>query len=419
MKKKSTIILGSVVAVCALCLVLSQFIDWPINFNEADGDIAKSDKFSRKQDTEKLTNMEELLQADSAFKDGMVAAQVVMQARAIQFGSLADMSNEVAGNIPAFAEVLKDMNATNEVVTNVNNSLMESGDNLNAALDGKECPDLAQKTINASLAYTTLQKQNSLATRFIETTDKYLETNQGDDRLKFVRDQWLEYQQTTAALEGDKASAEALAKKGNLLKGEKVLGALALFSAVQQAAMMETAVVLEPMGATTELSAVLSKNNLNNIVSLARAAGVVEGKASVQDLQSQQQAMYFAQQISKQLESRIALKAKQSLANKGQETVLELNKVQQNLCMSQMNLCSNLTLGRAFNRAMGYTNKTVGQKAQVSLAHQMALAHQIGLAIQATAMGHKATIDLKADLASKADIGAKASVNQKVTVGSN
>ena len=171
----------------------------------ADGDIAKAAKFSRKQVSEKLTNMEELLQTDSAFRDDIVVAQVVMQTRALQFGTLVDMSNEVAGNIPAFAEVLKEMNASREMVDNVASSLAESAEKLNAALGGEECPDLAQSTINASLAYTTLQKQNNLANRFIETTDKYLETAQGDDKLKLVRDQWLDYQQMTAALEGDKA----------------------------------------------------------------------------------------------------------------------------------------------------------------------------------------------------------------------
>ena len=189
MKKKS-IILCSLVVICAIGLVTFFYIDWPVDFNNADGDIAKAAKFSRKQVSEKLTNMEELLQTDSAFRDDIVVAQVVMQTRALQFGTLVDMSNEVAGNIPAFAEVLKEMNANSEMVNNVANSLAESADNLNAALSGEECPDLAQSTINASLAYTTLQKQNNLANRFIETTDKYLETAQGDDKLKLVRDQW-------------------------------------------------------------------------------------------------------------------------------------------------------------------------------------------------------------------------------------
>ena len=239
MKKKS-IILCSLVVICAIGLVTSYYIEWPVDFNKADGDIAKAAKFSREQVSEKLTNMEELLQTDSAFRDDIVVAQVVMQTRAAQFGTLVDMSNEVAGNIPAFAEVLKEMNASREMVDNVASSLAESAEKLNAALGGEECPDLAQSTINASLAYTTLQKQNNLANRFIETTDKYLETAQGDDKLKLVRDQWLDYQQMTAALEGDKASAEALAKKGNLLSGEKALAAVANFGIAERIIVLQS-----------------------------------------------------------------------------------------------------------------------------------------------------------------------------------
>ena len=202
MKKKNVIILGSVIGICGLGLFSSLFVDWPVDFSSASGDIAKATRFSREQASEKLTNMEELIQNDSAFKNGVVASYVVMQTRAAQFASLVDMSNEVAGKIPAFAEVLKDMNEAREMVVNVETSLIQAGNDLNAALDGQERPDLAQNTINASLAYTTLQKQNKLANRFIETTDKYLETAQGDDRLKFVRDQWVDYQTMTAALEG-------------------------------------------------------------------------------------------------------------------------------------------------------------------------------------------------------------------------
>ena len=240
MKKKSIIILSSVIAICGLGWVSSHVIDWPVDLSDASGDIAKAAKFSREEVSKDLTNMEELLQTDSAFRDDIVVAQVVMQTRAAQFGTLVDMSNEVAGNIPAFAEVLKEMNASREMVDNVASSLAESAEKLNAALSGEECPDLAQSTINASLAYTTLQKQNNLANRFIETTDKYLETAQGDDKLKLVRDQWLDYQQMTAALEGDKASAEALAKKGNLLSGEKALAAIANFGIAERIIVLQS-----------------------------------------------------------------------------------------------------------------------------------------------------------------------------------
>ena len=279
MKKKSIIILCSVVAVCAIGLITSHFVDWSVNHDEADGDIGKAARFSREQVSEKLSNMEELLQTDSAFKDGIVAAQVVMQTRAAQFGTLADMSNEAAGNIPAFTEVLKEMNANRELVNNVANSLAESAANLNAALGGEECPDLAQSTINASLAYTTLQKQNNLATRFIETTDKYLETAQGDDKLKLVRDQWLEYQQMTAALEGDKASAEALAKKGNLLSGEQALAAVGKYGLAEQLVILQSCELAQNMNVETKLSNAISQQTLERICSVFRNAAEVTVKS--------------------------------------------------------------------------------------------------------------------------------------------
>ena len=275
MKKKSIIILCSVAAIFAIGLITSFFVDWPVDLNEADGDIAKAARFSREQASEKLTNMEELLQTDSAFKDGIVAAQVVMQTRAAQFGTLVDLSNEVAGNIPAFAEVLKEMNANREVVNNVTNSLVESADNLNAALGGEECPDLAQTTINASLAYTTLQKQNKLANRFIETTDKYLETAQGNDQLKFVRDQWLEYQQMTAALEGDKASAEALAKKGNLLSGEKALAAVSKCDLNAKMTVLQSCELALSMNTPTQLGSAINPETLGRVISAFRSAAEV------------------------------------------------------------------------------------------------------------------------------------------------
>ena len=241
MKKKNLfIVLGAVVAVLVLGGLSSMFVDWPVDIRNASGDIAKSSRFSRKQAALE-SNMEELLKSDPEFKNGMVAAYMVMQTRASQFGTLVEMSNEVAGEIPAFADVLKDMAEARTMVNNVCMSLMDAGNDLNAALNGEGRPELAQNTINASLAYTTLQKQNDLANRFIDTTDKYLESNEGSDRLKFVRDQWLDYQQMTAALEGDQASAAALAKKGNLLSAEKTLASVGGFKMSEQIQIMKNA----------------------------------------------------------------------------------------------------------------------------------------------------------------------------------
>ena len=317
-KKKLTIIVCSVLAVLVVGLLVNHFFNWPIDSRDASGDISKASRFSREMESEKLTNMEELLKTDTTFKDGIVVAQMVMQTRAVQFGTLVDMSNQVAGNIPAFAEVLKEMNATLEMVNNVANSLLESGNNLEAALSGKECSNLEQTTINASLAYTTLQKQNKLANKFIDTTDKYLKTAKGDDHLKFVRDQWVDYQKMTAALDGDKDAAEAMAKKGNLLSGEKALVAMADFGVANQAAMVQSALIIKNTGIDGSLVSALSEEALNNVVTKIRSAAEVFSNTQGANAMNNQEGAAtakFNQLVSVALNQAIIVASKAGMAN--------------------------------------------------------------------------------------------------------
>ena len=315
MKKRKFIILGSVGALLAFGWFSSLFVDWPIDFSDAGGDISKASRFSREMESEKLTNMEELLKTDTTFKDGIVVAQMVMQTRAVQFGTLVDMSNQVAGNIPAFAEVLKEMNATLEMVNNVANSLLESGNNLEAALSGKECSNLEQTTINASLAYTTLQKQNKLANKFIDTTDKYLKTAKGDDHLKFVRDQWVDYQKMTAALDGDKDAAEAMAKKGNLLSGEKTLAAMADFDAAEQVAMVNSAFMTKNTGVEGSLANALSEGALNNVITKIRNIAEECCKNNTSETMQNQGSAKFNHQVSEALKQTIIVASKAGSAD--------------------------------------------------------------------------------------------------------
>lgn len=234
MKKKGIIILTSVVVVCALGLIVAPLLDWNVEPGKTSGNIAKSSRFSRKTaDETALSNLQELILNDEAYKNGVVASYVVMQTRAKQFDALVDMSNEVAGDIKDFDGVLKDMNKAKPMIDNVCASLAAAGEDLNGAFSGENRPDLAQNTINASLAYTTLQKQNSLADRFIATTDNYLKNNEGSNELKFVRDQWVDYQRMTAALEGDKKAAEELENKGYKLNPEQTASTLNQFTVGQ------------------------------------------------------------------------------------------------------------------------------------------------------------------------------------------
>jgi len=232
--KKSVYILLSVAAICLVGLAVSSIIDWPVDFSNSEGNIAKSSRFSRKTAADGLSNMHELLLNDEDFKSTVVLSYVVMDTRSSQFNALVDMSAEAAGDIPEFKGILKDMQKAKKTAENVCASMKAAGNDLDAALGGETPEDLAQNTTNAALAYNTLQKQNSLATRFIETTDKYLENNEADDRLKLVRDQWAEYQQMTATLDQDVEAANALKEKGYLLDAQQTASALNLFDNMNQ-----------------------------------------------------------------------------------------------------------------------------------------------------------------------------------------
>ena len=227
--KKGYILLISAAAIIVAGVLLSIFANWPVDRSGARGDIAKASRFSRQTAAESLSNLEELIRSDEDYKNAVVVSYVVMQMRAEQFGTLVDMSNEVAGEIPAFAGVLGKMNEVREMADNACVTLAEAGESLEAILGGESRPEVGQQTNNAALAYLALQKQNKLATQFIDTADNYLAANEGSDELKFARDQWLEYQQATASLEGDSKLEKKLAGKEALLspgQSDAVLGVL-------------------------------------------------------------------------------------------------------------------------------------------------------------------------------------------------
>lgn len=264
MKKKSLIILCVVAAVVVVGFVSSNLIHWPIDVNKTEGDIGKVDRFSRDADAEKLTNMEELLRTDSDYQEAMVMSYALMQLRSEQFASLVDMSNKVAGQIPEYAPLIQKMNGIGKMVNNVNAQLNDVGKQMEKALSGEECPELTQNTINASLAYTQLQKQNALANQFIETTDKYLANAKGSDQLKLVRDQWVDYQKLTAAIEDNQEGLKALDKKGYLLTSEKADAALGAYADATQKVMRLNTMICSKLNMNTNLSSKLIFGRVSN-----------------------------------------------------------------------------------------------------------------------------------------------------------
>ena len=259
--KKVFIIAACIIVVAAVGVILSPMVDWPVDSDKSSGDIGKAERFSR-EETEPISNMQELLQNDSAYKDGIVVSYVVMQTRAQQFDALVEMTNEAAGSVQEFADVLAQLNANREMIGNVCEQLKTAGDNLEAVLAGKDCPEVEQNTINAALAYTTLQKQNQLANKFIEVADSYLKENDGTDQLKLVRDSWVDYQQMTAALDGDEKAADELEKKGYLLTPEQSVAAMAGDNIGYRLRMVNSAALASELGIRNQLAGYLNSEAL-------------------------------------------------------------------------------------------------------------------------------------------------------------
>ena len=250
MKKKRNITV-TVIVVCVLCLggfIAQRYCNWSVDNDQTSGDIAKSSRFSRKTVDGGVSNMQELLANDKEYRNNLVVAHTVMQARANQFDALVDMSVEVAGDISDFDAILKDMKAVKPMVKNVCSSMASAGADLNAALGGETRHDLNQTTNNAALAYNTLQKQNELADRFIEAVDKYVKKSKADDRLKLVRDQWVDYQLMTAALNKDTKASQKLENSGYLLSSDKAVSALSSFDAAAQLKIFDVAAVERIIG---------------------------------------------------------------------------------------------------------------------------------------------------------------------------
>ena len=423
--KKGLIILSSVIAVCAVGLVISPLVDWSVDTGSTSGNIGKSSRFSRKTADEGISNMEELIVSDPEYKNGIVTAYMVMHTRAQQFSNLVDMSNEVAGDIPAYADVIDEMNKVYVTVNNVCASLIRAGENINATLNGEKRPDLAQNTINASLAYTTLQKQNKLATQFIEVTDEYVKTNEASDRLLFVRDQWMDYQLMTAALEGDEKSAEALEKKGSLLTAEKSVAALGSFTIGQQVSVLQSACISNTLDVENSVVRAVPDEVVSNVFNVvSNTAEMVSNSINMDQINSVQVSEMatdlqrsFISNLSNTIESEQFVKAigwdeavvanqadaiqvvanqadaAQVVANQAEAVQVVANQAEAAQVVSSFNVVGMQigTLVSSFEQVSN--NIKMGMKAGDEMIRNGAVCDELGSFISETSIGHVA--DLK------------------------
>ena len=398
--KKGIIILASVIAVCVVGLILSVFVDWNVDESLSGGNIGKSSRFSRKTATEAISNMEELLVNDENFRDGLVSAYMVMQVRTQHFNTLVNMSNEAAGDIPEYAELLKEMTESKEIAANVCASLIEAGENINAALCGEERPDLAQNTINASLAYTTLQKQNTLADKFIEITDKA----DVDDNVKFVRDQWVDYQMMTAALAQDDKQMKQLEKKGSLLSAEKSAAALNCVNSVFQASLYANANIAQEFNVRNMMAGYASGEIVANALNACQIAGDAMMKA-IQSLSAQENMANTLQNVYEGAMTEALANGPKILPNSTDPSALaqaaQVAALAKNLVISQnvdMASAANTLANANFNAVMSSFSEVTATLrantgAEVRQISKRPVIAAVGDIVEAAALGQRVTLN--------------------------
>jgi hypothetical protein len=240
------------------------------------------------------------------------------------------------------------------MIGNVCEQLKTAGDNLEAVLAGKDCPEVEQNTINAALAYTTLQKQNQLANKFIEVADSYLKENDGTDQLKLVRDSWVDYQQMTAALDGDEKAADELEKKGYLLTPEQSVAAMAEGNIGFRLRMVNSAALASELGIRNQLAGYLNSEAL--AIRNSEALAIRNSEA-------------------------LAIRNSEALAVRNSEALAVRNF---DVLASQSHVMN------SFDHILGGLRATASAlNAQESLAMRFRLRSSISDAISATAMGYR------------------------------
>jgi hypothetical protein len=224
--------------------------------------------------------------------------------------------------------------------------------------------------------------------------------------LKLVRDQWLEYQQMTAVLEGDKASAEALAKKGNLLSGEKALAAVADFGIAERIAVLQSCEMAQKINVPTQIGSVVSPNVLESEISsvlLAQKEALAHRKIDSHNAQTEALAHRKIDSHNAQTEALAhrkidshnaqteALAHRKIDSHNAQTEALAHRKIDSHNALVVTNASKVM---EAFNTALS----NVANNSALNQSQSNVIGQRIGLVISQTAIGNRATVSLIPDL---------------------
>jgi hypothetical protein len=176
----------------------------------------------------------------------------------------------------------------------------------------------------------------------------------------------------TAALEGDKASAEALAKKGNLLSGEKALAAVGKCELGAKMTVLQSCELALSMNVPSGLAAAINPETLGRIISAIRNAAEV---------------------------TMVNMKAEGAMKNTSADAIANMQKLMHKLGLDNVQKMastqkgSNSKVMEAYSTVIGNVQKMANAQKKAN-AQKLGLvgAQNIGNAIKETSMGNNPTL---------------------------
>ena len=216
-------------AVLALLVgyVLGVFINFPnLKGDNLKGDIGKASKFSQKATSEEIKAAEERLQNDSNYYKGVVTTLSLVDERIDIFANLVSMTTSVCEGVQDMQPVLAQVQGMQGMVANAQSACNDALAAVSAIAKGEEA-DYEQTLNNVSLAYALVSRSSKVAKDVVKSFDQVIGSKPTDNsEMAFVRDEWVRFSATEAALQGDEIALDYWGNQNILLTNDQTLNLL-------------------------------------------------------------------------------------------------------------------------------------------------------------------------------------------------
>lgn len=198
-------------AIAVVFYIIGGLVGWPSSSNGLLGDVGKAKKYNKSVVTIDADALQEKMQADSVYRNEMLAAAGTMQIHADQFCALLEVSQQACADKKEFAKSLAAFEQVKQTALNAQEAIGQFVSDMNDLSQGKKVRGFEQDYNNAVLAFNMLQKCSSTAQQFVTDADQLLQQDLSADQqtLAALRNDWSLYMMATYVMNGDKLQLRA------------------------------------------------------------------------------------------------------------------------------------------------------------------------------------------------------------------